>query len=277
SSHALIGGVLGAALFGAGTGAIEVTGIVAKVVVPALLAPLIAGGVAALGTVIVYALTHSADENLRTRSFRVGQIASASLVSLAHGTNDAQKTMGVITLALVAHGSLGGGADVPFWVIVSCALAIGLGTYSGGWRVIRTLGHSLVEIHPPQGFAAETSTSLVLLVSSHLGLPLSTTQVSSGSIIGSGLGRKTARIDWSVARRMGWAWLLTLPAAGGIGALAWLVADLVGGTAGVIVTGLLVVAGCAWMVVLSRRTPVHAGNVNDKHSEPAGGAETATN
>ena len=275
SSHALIGGVVGAALFGAGTGAIEVSGIISKVVIPALLAPVIAGGVAALGTIIVYAVTHHADERIRTRSFRIGQVASASLVSLAHGTNDAQKTMGVIMLALIAHGSVSGDADVPLWVIVSCALAIGLGTYSGGWRVIRFLGHRLVKIHPPQGFAAETSTSLVLLVSSHLGLPLSTTQVSSGSIIGSGVGRRTARIDWAVARQMVWAWLLTLPAAGAVGGLVWLLTEVIGGPAGVLFAGVVVAAVCGWMVLLSRRNPVHADNVNHVDDETAEAVETA--
>ncbi len=165
SSHALIGGVVGATLVAAGTGAIKGHAILSKVILPALLAPVVAGLVATLGTFLVYTLTARASERVVTRGFRIGQIGSASLVSLAHGTNDAQKTMGVITLAMITNGTISKKASTPLWVIVACALAIALGTYLGGWRVMRTLGKGLVEIHTPQGFAAEASTSAVLLAS----------------------------------------------------------------------------------------------------------------
>ena len=140
------------------------------------------------------------------RGFRWGQIGSASLVSLAHGTNDAQKTMGVITLALIASGHWTDTASIPFWVKLCCALAISLGTYFGGWRIIRTVGKGLVEISSPQGMAAETSSAAVILASSHLGFPLSTTQVATGSVLGSGLGRPGAAVRWGVAGRMVVAW-----------------------------------------------------------------------
>ena len=133
------------------------------------------------------------------------------MVSLAHGTNDAQKTMGVITLALIANGTLAVGRSAPFWVILSCALAISLGTYIGGWRVIRTLGKGLVEIESPQGMAAESASAAVILLSSGFGYSLSTTHVATGSIIGTGLGKKGAEVRWSVAGRMATAWLFTLP------------------------------------------------------------------
>ncbi|MDX6579698.1 MAG: inorganic phosphate transporter, PiT family, partial [Gaiellales bacterium] len=165
SSHALIGGVVGAALVAKGQDAIKGAGIVEKVLIPAVLAPFLAGAVAVLGTYLAYRLTRRERPDHVKRGFRVGQIASASLVSLAHGTNDAQKTMGVITLALIAHGSLNGNAGVPTWVIVSAAVAIGAGTYIGGWRVIRTMGTRITEIEPPQGFAAQTSAAAVILAS----------------------------------------------------------------------------------------------------------------
>ncbi len=181
SSHALIGGVVGATLVAAGTGAIKGHAILSKVILPAVLAPVVAGLVATLGTFLVYTLTARANERVVTRGFRIGQIGSASLVSLAHGTNDAHKTMGVITLAMITNGTISKKASTPLWVIVACALAIALGTYLGGWRVMRTLGKGLVEIHTPQGFAAEASTSAVLLASSHFGFPLSTTHVATGA------------------------------------------------------------------------------------------------
>ena len=153
----------------------------------------------------------------REEGFRWGQIATASLVALSHGTNDAQKTMGVIALALITTGHLTGDVKedgLPFWIIFSCALAIGLGTYIGGWRVIRTLGKGLVEIESPQGFAAEASSAAIILSSSAAGMALSTTHVATGSILGSGVGKPGAEVRWAVAGRMAVAWLITLPAAG---------------------------------------------------------------
>ena len=168
----------------------------------------------------------------REDGFRWGQIVTASLVALAHGTGDAQKTMGVIALALITTGHLTGDVKkdgLPFWIIFSCALAIGLGTYIGGWRVIRTLGKGLVEIESPQGFAAEASSAVVILSSSAAGMALSTTQVATGSILGSGVGKPGATVRWAVAGRMAVAWLVTLPAAALVGAIAFWISHFVAG------------------------------------------------
>ena len=189
-------------------------------IIPALAAPFIAGLVAACGTWMVYRLTRNVAKKRREDGFRWGQIATASLVALSHGTNDAQKTMGVIALALITTGHLTGDVKkdgLPFWVIASCALAIGLGTYIGGWRVIRTLGKGLVEIESPQGLAAEASSAAIILSSSAAGMALSTTHVATGSILGSGVGKPGAQVRWAVAGRMAAAWLITLPAAALVG------------------------------------------------------------
>jgi PiT family inorganic phosphate transporter len=199
---------------------------------------------------------------VRTRGFRIGQIGSASMVSLAHGTNDAQKTMGVITLALIANGSLASGHKAPAWVIVSCALAISLGTYLGGWRVIRALGKGLVEIEAPQGMAAESASAATILLSSNFGYSLSTTHVATGSILGSGVGKRGAEVRWAVAGRMATAWVFTLPAAGAVGALAYEAAHGIGGTAGVSVIFVVLVACALAFYLNSRRTPVTPSNVN---------------
>ena len=264
SSHALIGGVVGATLIAAGTDAVKGTGLLSKVVLPAVLAPFAAGLVATLGTFAVYVITRSVTGSVRDTGFRYGQIGTATLVSLAHGTNDAQKTMGVITLALVANGTIGEGADTPFWVIAACALAISLGTYLGGWRVIRTLGKGLVEIEPPQGFAAEATSAAVILASTHFGYPLSTTHVATGSILGSGVGKRLAQVRWAVAGRMATAWLITLPAAAAVGGIAFKLADVIGGSAGVVVVFVLGLAFSGGIFAASRRNAVHAGNVNEE-------------
>jgi PiT family inorganic phosphate transporter len=263
SSHALIGGVVGSTIAAAGTDAVKWHGIVSKVLIPAVMSPVIASLIAAIGTYSVYRITRTVASEVRGRGFRVGQVGSAALISLAHGTNDAQKTMGVITLALVANGSLHSGAEAPTWVIVSCALAISLGTYFGGWRVIRTLGKGLVEIEPRSGMAADSSSAATILLSAHFGYSLSTTHVATGSIVGTGLGKRGGEVRWSVAKRMAIAWLVTLPAAGLMGAAAERAADGIGGTAGVLVVFavLLVLSGVIFLA--ARRTAVHAGNVND--------------
>jgi inorganic phosphate transporter, PiT family len=274
SSHALIGGVVGSTIAAAGGHAVQWHGLVSKVILPALLSPVIAGFVAAVGTYLVYRITRGVAENVRGRGFRIGQIGSASMVSLAHGTNDAQKTMGVITLALIANGSLHSGAKAPAWVIVSCALAISLGTYIGGWRVIRALGKGLVEIESPQGMAAESSSAAVILLSSSFGYSLSTTHVATGSILGSGVGKKGAEVRWNVAGRMATAWVFTLPSAGVVGALAYEAAHGIGGLAGVAVI-FVVLAGCATAFFLaSRRTAVTAANVNSEWSGSVAPART---
>lgn len=262
SSHALFGGLIGAVWAGAGSGAVQFGKVVEKVLVPAVASPVVAGAAALLATRLAYRLAARARGETVTKGFRVGQIASASLVSLAHGTNDAQKTMGVITLTLISAGALGHDAGPPLWVVVSAGLAIGIGTYLGGWRIIRTMGKGLTDIQSPQGFAAETASTAVILTSAHLGFALSTTQVASGSILGAGLGRRLAEVRWGVAGRMAVTWLVTLPAAALVGGLA---ASVVRG-GGDLGTAVVAVAGAAFaagIVAVSRRNPVDAHNVND--------------
>ncbi|WP_371780941.1 inorganic phosphate transporter [Streptosporangium subroseum] len=264
SSHALIGGVVGATLISAGASAVKTAEIVSHVLIPAVLAPLAAILVATVGTYLVYVLTRRISDKVRDRGFKYGQIGSASLVSLAHGTNDAQKTMGIITLALIASGTITESAGTPLWVIVTSATAIALGTYLGGWRVIRTLGKGLTEIDTPQGFAAESSSAAVIFASSHYGFPLSTTHVCTGSVIGSGLGKRLAHVRWNVAGRMAAAWLITLPAAAAVGALAYAGANLIGGALGVsVVFGVALILSIG-LYLASRRQPVNAHNVNDE-------------
>ncbi|WP_022890969.1 inorganic phosphate transporter [Agromyces italicus] len=264
SSHALFGGLIGAALVGAwiaGAGnPIDFAVVTSKVILPALLAPVTAGLIAYAATKLAYAITRRYDGKPDGRDgFRHAQIFSSSLVALAHGTNDAQKTMGVITLTLVAAGLQPAGSDVYWWVIVTCAVAIALGTYMGGWRIIKTLGTGLTDVKPAQGFAAETATAATILASSHVGFALSTTQVASGSVIGSGLGRRGSKVRWRTAGRIGVGWLLTLPAAGAVGALAALVAHM--GVGGIIIDTVVGVGVIIGIFLWSRRSEVSHHNV----------------
>ncbi|WP_181789994.1 inorganic phosphate transporter, partial [Streptomyces phytophilus] len=240
SSHALFGGLIGATLVSVGWNGVHMDAIVMKVLIPAIAAPLVAGIAAAAATRLTYRLAGRRSADQTAKGYRAGQITSGALVSLAHGTNDAQKTMGVITLALITGGSLAPNSDPPTWVIVSAALAIALGTYLGGWRIIRTMGKGLTDIQPPQGFSAQTSSATVILASSHLGFALSTTQVCSGSIMGSGVGKKGGVVRWSTAGRMVAAWGLTLPAAGLMAGAAAFLADR--GSWGVVTVAILGVA-----------------------------------
>ncbi|MGW7241299.1 anion permease [Streptomyces sp. NPDC054804] len=269
SSHALMGGLIGATVASAGLGAVHGDVLVTKVLLPAVAAPVVAGLAAMLSTRLSYAIGKNADDNATRKGFRAGQIASAGLVSLAHGTNDAQKTMGIITLALIAGGSIAPGSNPPTWVILSAGLAIALGTYIGGWRIIRTMGKGLTDLQPQQGFAAQTSAATAILASSHLGFSLSTTHVVSGSVMGAGLGRKGGTVRWSTATRMMIAWVLTLPAAAVVGALAESVTDL--GDWGTAVVAVFLVASSGTIWKLSRREVVDSANVNDTDgTEPAG-------
>lgn len=263
SSHALIGGVVGAVLAAAGTEGVLWSGLTSKVLIPALVAPVVAILVGTIATWLVARITRDVPQDTNDKAFRWGQIGSASLVSLAHGTNDAQKSMGIILLALIAGGAVPADSGVPFWVIVSCALAMALGTYMGGWRVIRTLGKGLVELESRQGMAAETSSAAVILLSSHFGYSLSTTHVATGSILGSGVGMKGASVRWSVAGRMFAAWLITVPSAAIVGAVFYWIDTVIGGVAGsYTVFGLLIVI--AFLIYLwSRRKPINSKNVND--------------
>jgi PiT family inorganic phosphate transporter len=264
SSHALIGGVIGSTIAAAGGSAILWHGLVSKVVLPAVLSPIIAALVAAAGTWMLYRITRSLTDGARKHGFRIGQIASACMVSLAHGTNDAQKTMGVITLALIVNGTVPAGSNAPFWVIVCCALAISIGTYTGGWRVIRTLGKGLVEIESPQGMAAESASAAVILLSAGFGYSLSTTHVATGSIIGTGLGKKGADVRWNTAGRMATAWVFTLPLAGLVGAIAEYIGHGIGGTLGVVVDLIILVAIAALIYFRSRGSKVDPNNVNSE-------------
>jgi len=268
SSHALFGGLIGAAIASIGWGGVVWNGVLDKIILPALFAPFVAGLVAAIGTWLVYRITANAEKNHRDTYFRWGQIGTASLVALAHGTSDAQKTMGVIFLAMVAAGKFAPDHPMPFWIQLACALAIAIGTYSGGFRVIRTLGKGLVEIHPPQGMAAETSSAAIILTSSHLGMALSTTHVATGSILGSGLTGPAGEVRWKVAGRMALAWITTLPVAAFVSFVTWWIAHFaaeVGGDLlwGGIALAAIIALGGGYMFYEAQKKPVHKDNVND--------------
>ncbi|MDF2442522.1 MAG: inorganic phosphate transporter, PiT family, partial [Subtercola sp.] len=250
SSHALFGGLIGAAVIGSGFGAIDGGVLISKILVPAVLAPLTAGAVSYLATRIAYKVTRKRERD----RFKIGQIFTSSLVSLAHGTNDAQKTMGVITLVLISANFQNEGSAPELWVIGACALAIALGTYSGGWRIIKTLGRDITDIEPAQGFAAEAATTATILASTHLGFALSTTQVASGSVIGTGLGRKGATVKWSTAGKIAIGWLITIPASAVVAGLAALLAGT--GPVGVIIDVVVAVGVIVGIFLWSRRGKV---------------------
>lgn len=256
SSHALFGGLIGAAIVGAGFSAVNWWTLVDKVLLPAVAAPLIAGISAYLATRLAYWITRrpSGTASPKRGGFRVGQIFSSSLVALAHGTNDAQKTMGIITLVLISAQHQSPGSGPEFWVIAACAVAIALGTYTGGWRIIRTMGQGLTDVKPAQGFAAEVSTASAILASSHLGFALSTTQVASGSVIGSGLGRKGAGVRWRTAGKIATGWLFTLPAAALVGAAAAALTHL--GLIGMIVLLVVGLGAILGIFLVSQRNAV---------------------
>jgi PiT family inorganic phosphate transporter len=262
SSHALFGGLIGATWVAGGAGAIDFNAVLNKIVLPAALAPVVAALIAVTATYLAFRVIARADPGRVDRGFKMSQRVSASMVALAHGTNDAQKTMGVITLTLITSGMLAPGSAPPFWVVLAAGLAIGLGTYMGGWRIIRTLGSRVSDIHVVQGFTAETTSTAVILSSTHLGLPLSTTQVCTGSIFGAGAGRRLAGVHWGVAGRIVLAWTFTLPAAATVGAAAsWLAGT---GTAGVVIVAVTGVALASGIYAASRRDAVTAANVNDR-------------
>ncbi|MDX6627631.1 MAG: inorganic phosphate transporter, PiT family [Solirubrobacterales bacterium] len=228
SSHALIGGVVGSAVAAVGFDAVLAEGLVGKVLIPALVAPVLAFLVAGLGIGIIYRIVGKQRPGIVSRGFKHGQIVSGGLLALAHGTNDAQKTMGIITLALIANGSLGANADPPTWVIASSAAAIALGTYSGGWRIIKTTGTRIIKMDAAQGFASQGAGAAVILASTHFGFPLSTTHVINGGVMGAGAAKRFSAVRWGVAGNIVFAWLLTLPAAAAIGALTYGVSRIFG-------------------------------------------------
>src|SRR6476659_2478241 len=250
SSHALIGGVMGSAIMAEGWSVVEWAGLWDKVLKPSLIAPFAGLAVAfALMTIIVWLIARRSPAKIN-RIFRRGQLVSGGFVALTHGTNDAHKTMGIIALALVSSGHLN--ADFtrpPTWVIVSAALAMSVGTYAGGWRIIRTLGTRIAKIDAPQGFAAQTACASILWATAHFGYPVSTTHVISGSVMGSGATRGLHAVRWGVAGNIVLAWIFTIPMAGLVGASMELVTNLPGGD--LIVFGLAVLLSCA--AFLARR------------------------
>jgi inorganic phosphate transporter, PiT family len=263
SSHALIGGVVGATWAAAGSSAILGDGVLGKVLIPALVAPTLAFIVGVVAIIVCYRVVGSVRPGLVSRGFRLGQVASGGLLALAHGTNDAQKTMGVITLALVANGDISpNNFHVPTWVVVSAATAIALGTYVGGWRIIRTMGTRIIKMDAAQGFSAQGAGAAVILASSHFGFPLSTTHVISGGVMGAGAGKRLSAVRWGVAGDIVTAWLLTLPAAAAIGAATYGVTRVFGtGAAGpVIVAAIaLLLVALAFVRRAQQEAPVPAG------------------
>ena len=252
SSHALIGGVIGAAFAAEGAAAINGQGVVDKVLIPALIAPILAFGVAALAIMLAYRIVGRLRPGPVNRGYRLGQVVSGSLFSLAHGTNDAQKTMGVIALALTANGNLDSGAAIPTWVVVSAATAIAAGTWVGGWRIIRTMGTRIIKMDPAQGFSAQSSGAVVVFAASHFGFPLSTTHTIAGAVMGSGAGKRLSAVRWGVAGNIAFAWLLTLPAAALMGGLVEGVMELFGtGAVGPLVIAIALVVMLA--VIFGRR------------------------
>jgi len=227
SSHALIGGLLGATAVAAGFGAFKLDGIVSKVVVPMISSPLVGFAGAFALMLALYWIFQRSKRKPMAKAFRRLQVLSAGYMAFSHGSNDAQKTMGIITLALFAAGVIPT-LDVPIWVIVVSATALSLGTAIGGWRIMRTMGHRVVELEPVHGFAAETTAATVLIVTAQLGMPVSTTHVISSAIMGVGSARGPKGVRWGVARRILLAWVITLPAAASVAALSWFILHTIG-------------------------------------------------
>jgi PiT family inorganic phosphate transporter len=256
SSHALIGGMVGATLVSEGSSAVLWKGLLDKVAIPALVAPVLAMAAAGLAILVAYRIVGRQSPGVVGRGFRLGQWATSALFALSHGTNDAQKTMGIIFLALVTNGNLSADADIPTWVIVSSATAIALGTYFGGWRIVRTMGSKIIKMDPAQGFAAQGAGAAVILSASHVGFPLSTTQVMSGAIVGAGAAKRLSAVRWGVAGNIVLAWVLTLPCSAAVGALTFGVVRIfgTGSTGPIVVAGALLVALAAFSL---RRMRVH--------------------
>ncbi|HKP89915.1 MAG TPA: inorganic phosphate transporter [Thermoleophilaceae bacterium] len=254
SSHALIGGMVGAAFVAHGADAILSEGLVGKVIVPAIVAPILAFVVAGLSILLCYRIVGRLRPGPVSAGFRLGQVMSGGLLALAHGTNDAQKTMGVIVLALVAHGDIAAdNIHVPSWVVVSSATAIAVGTYAGGWRIIKTMGMRIIKMDPAQGFAAQGSGAAVILAASHVGFPLSTTHTISGGVMGAGAAKRLSAVRWGVAGNIVVAWILTLPASAAIGAAVYGLTRIFGvnSEAGPVVIAALILIGLS--LVFGRR------------------------
>jgi PiT family inorganic phosphate transporter len=223
SSHALIGGLLGAVVVSVGAGAIKVDGVLTKVLLPLVLSPILGIGIGFLAMVVILNLFRRANPRRINERFRRLQVVSAAAMAFSHGSNDAQKTMGIMTLALVAAGLLPADSAIPLWVIVLAATAISLGTAAGGWRIIRTMGQRVVKLDPVHGFAAETTAASIIYTASHFGMPVSTTHVISSAIMGVGASDRLSAVRWGVAGNIVIAWILTIPASAAVAALAYLV------------------------------------------------------
>jgi PiT family inorganic phosphate transporter len=213
STHALIGGLVGAALVQSGSTGVDWSGIWEKVIIPGAASPVIGfiGAFALL--VVIYRFFHRLTPGVAHRGFRLGQLLSGTWVAFTHGANDAQKTMGVIALALYTHGSISS-FYIPTWVKIAAGLTIAAGTYAGGWRIIRTLGQRIYKMAPEHGFAAQVAAGSTLYLGTHFGFPISTTHVVSGSVMGAGATSRVSAVRWGVAGNIVFAWLLTMPAAG---------------------------------------------------------------
>ena len=249
SSHALIGGVLGSSIAAAGWGVVNWEGLKDNVLIPSLIAPFAGIVIAAALMIGITWLIRRRSPGLVNRVFRRLQLVSGGFVAFTHGTNDAQKTMGIIALALITSGHLAPGSDPPFWVILSAAIAMGAGTYAGGWRIIKTLGTRIAKLDPPQGFAAQTACASILWTTAHFGFPVSTTQTITGSVMGAGASRRLSAVRWGVAGNIVVAWVMTIPCAGAVGALMEVVTRLPAGDAIV-----FVLAGAiAWTAFAARR------------------------
>jgi inorganic phosphate transporter, PiT family len=210
SSHALIGGLIGAALVQSGSKGVEWHDIAHKVAIPAVFAPLIAFSAAFLLLLLIYWVFRWMTPGVANRSFRLGQLASGTWVAFTHGANDAQKTMGVIALALFAHGSIDE-FYIPTWVKIAAGLAIAAGTYAGGWRIMRTLGQRVIQMEPASGFSAQATAGATIYLATHYGYPLSTTHVISGAVMGAGATKRLSAVRWGVAGNIVVAWILTIP------------------------------------------------------------------
>jgi inorganic phosphate transporter, PiT family len=228
SSHALIGGLLGAGITKVGGLDAVVWSGVLKTVAGIVVSPTLGFVLALVLVLLVSWLFVRSSPTMADSTFRRLQFVSASLYSLGHGGNDAQKTMGIIAVLLYSHGALGAEFHVPFWVVISCQAAMGLGTLFGGWRIVHTMGSKITRLSPQQGFCAETGGALTLFLATHLGVPVSTTQTITGAIVGVGAARRASAVRWNVAKNILWAWVITLPMAGLMGALFYGGAKLMG-------------------------------------------------
>jgi PiT family inorganic phosphate transporter len=231
SSHALIGGLLGAGVAKAGLHPVVWAGV-AKTVSGIVLSPALGFALALVLVLAVAWIFRRSTPALADQAFRKLQFVSASLISLGHGGNDAQKTMGIITVLLYAHGKLSGAFHVPLWVVLSCQAAMGLGTLTGGWRIVQTMGSKITRLAPQQGFCAETGGAITLFLATHIGVPVSTTHTVTGAIVGVGAARRVSAVRWNIATNIVWAWIITLPISGLMGALFYWAARLADRMAG---------------------------------------------